>query len=81
MIVCMNYEMLEYDRIDISEGIDINKTSASKECEREYGRNRYHDMSEEKNQRIKNIKTIIVKLKSIFHRCRYGNKDAFQNCY
>ena len=26
------YKMLEYDRIDISEGIDINKTSASKEC-------------------------------------------------
>ena len=25
--------MLEYDRIDISEGIDINKTSASKESE------------------------------------------------
>ena len=25
--------MLEYDRIDISEGIDINKTKASKECE------------------------------------------------
>ena len=24
--------MLQYDRIDISEGIDINKTSASKEC-------------------------------------------------
>ena len=24
--------MLEYDGIDISEGIDINKTSASKEC-------------------------------------------------
>ena len=24
--------MLEYDRIDVSEGIDINKTSASKEC-------------------------------------------------
>ena len=24
--------MLEYDRIDISEGIDTNKTSASKEC-------------------------------------------------
>ena len=23
--------MLEYDRIDISEGIDINKTNASKE--------------------------------------------------
>ena len=25
-------KMLQYDRIDISEGIDINKTSASKEC-------------------------------------------------
>ena len=24
--------MLEYDRIDISEGIDVNKTSLSKEC-------------------------------------------------
>ena len=24
--------MLEYDRIDISDGIDIKKTSASKEC-------------------------------------------------
>ena len=25
--------MLEYDRINISEGIDVNKRSASKECE------------------------------------------------
>ena len=25
--------MLEYDRIDISEGIDINKTSETKECD------------------------------------------------
>ena len=25
--------MLEYDTIDISEGIDVNKTSASKECD------------------------------------------------
>ena len=24
--------MLEYDRIDVSEGIDTNRTSASKEC-------------------------------------------------
>ena len=24
--------MLEYDRIDISEGIDVNKTNKSKEC-------------------------------------------------
>ena len=33
MIVRMNYKMLEYDRIDTSEGIDINKTSASKKCD------------------------------------------------
>ena len=25
--------MLEYNRIDISEGIDVNKTSASEECD------------------------------------------------
>ena len=25
--------MLQYQKIDISEGIDINKTNASKECE------------------------------------------------
>ena len=24
--------MLHYDRIDVSEGIDVNKTNASKEC-------------------------------------------------
>ena len=28
-----NVEMIHYDRIDISEGIDVNKTSASKECD------------------------------------------------
>ena len=27
------YKMLEYDRIDFSEGMDVNKTSASKECD------------------------------------------------
>ena len=25
--------MLEYDRIDISEGIDVNETNASKQCD------------------------------------------------
>ena len=25
--------MLQYQKIDVSEGIDVNKTSASKECE------------------------------------------------
>ena len=33
MIVCKSYKMLEYDRIDISDRIDINKTNASKECD------------------------------------------------
>ena len=33
MIVCMNHKMLECDRIDISEGTDINKTSASTKCD------------------------------------------------
>ena len=28
----MNCKMLEYDKIDVSEGIDINKTNKSKEC-------------------------------------------------
>ena len=28
----MNYKMLEYDRIDISEGIDVDATNKSKEC-------------------------------------------------
>ena len=28
----INYEMLKYDRIDTSEGIDIDKTNESKVC-------------------------------------------------
>ena len=28
-----NIEMLYYDRIDISEGIDVNKISASNKCD------------------------------------------------
>ena len=28
-----NIKMLYYDRIDVSEGIDINKTRKSKECD------------------------------------------------
>ena len=28
-----NIKMLYYYRIDVSEGIDVNKTSASKECD------------------------------------------------
>ena len=53
-----NIKMLYYDRIDVSEGIDINKTSASKKCDichcwyflnrgfkfQPYVVNRYHDL-------------------------------------
>ena len=28
----MNYKMLQYKKIDVSEGIDVNKTRLSKEC-------------------------------------------------
>ena len=28
----MNYKMLEYDRINLSEGIDVNATNKLKEC-------------------------------------------------
>ena len=54
----MNYKMVEYDRIDISEGIGMNKSSASKECDichywnfldknfnyEQYLSNGYHDL-------------------------------------
>ena len=33
MIVCMDYKMLEYNKIDISEGINLYQTSASKACD------------------------------------------------
>ena len=29
----INMKMLYFDRIGVSEGIDVNKTSASKECD------------------------------------------------
>ena len=32
MNVCILY-MLRYERIDVSEGIDVNKTGAWKECD------------------------------------------------
>ena len=32
MNVCMNYKMLEYDRLNISEGIDVDMSDKSNEC-------------------------------------------------
>ena len=31
--VYIKYKMIYYDRINVSEGVDFNKTSASKECD------------------------------------------------
>ena len=33
MILCMNLKIFQYEKIDVSEAIDVNKTTASKECE------------------------------------------------
>ena len=33
MNVCIKYKTVVYDRIDAYQGIDVNKTSASKECD------------------------------------------------
>ena len=52
-----------------------------KNIKREYGRNRYHNMTEEKKQRLKEYQKIIVRLKNIFQRYRYGNKGALQDWY
>ena len=52
-----------------------------KNIKREYGRNKYHNMSEKKKKRLKDYQKIIVRLKNIFHKCRYNDKLAFQNCY
>ena len=32
MNACINYKMLEYERIDISEGINVDMSDKSKEC-------------------------------------------------
>ena len=48
---------------------------------REYGRNRYHNMSEENKKRLKEYQVIIVRLKNVFHKCKYINKSMLQNCY
>ena len=32
MSFCLSYKMLQYDRIDVSEGIDLNKSDKLKEC-------------------------------------------------
>ena len=52
-----------------------------KRIKRENGKKRYHSMSEENKKRLKDIKKIIVRLKSLLHKCKYVNKNMLQNCY
>ena len=80
MNVCLNYKMLQYDRIDTFEGIDINKTDASKEriiCHYQYFKdifykfesracNGCHDLLKMACE-LKNIITLNVK--GVDYRC------------
>ena len=38
-------------------------------------------MSEENKQSLKEYQKKYRRAKNMFHRCGYGNKNAFQNCY
>ena len=82
--------MLEYSRIDISEGIDTNKTSASKECNIchywyfldknfNYGSylcNRCHDLMQ-KAVSFKNVAVVSIKVNDYrIHFWYMSKKDA-----
>ena len=80
--------MLEYDRIDISEGIDVNKTSALKECDichywylKDIGFkyepdlcNRCHDLMQ-KAMSFNNVAIVYVKEKAYRIHFWYISKD------
>ena len=51
MNVCLSYKMLQYERIDVSEGTDINKSNKSKEC---------------RTWHIVILKTLVIKLNHMF---------------
>ena len=48
---------------DVNTEICLKKKNTHKK--REYGKNKYHDMSEEKKQRLKEYQKDIVRLKSL----------------
>ena len=80
--------MLEYDRIDISEGIDVNKTNLSKECDichywyfkdigfkyESYLCNGCHDLMQ-KAMSFNNIAIVYVKGSAYRINFRYMSKD------
>ena len=75
-----NIKMLYYDRTDVSEGIDVNKTSKSKECDichywfflnkrfkfQSYVCNRCHDLL---MMSISLTDTAILKIENAGYRC------------
>ena len=75
-----NIKMLYYNRIDVSEGIDVNKTSKSKECDichywfflnkrfkfQSYVCNRCHDLL---MMSISLTDTAILKIENAGYRC------------
>ena len=80
--------MLEYDRIDISEGIDVNKTNLSKECDlchywyfknidfkyESYLCNGCHDLMQ-KAMSFNNVAVVYVKGNAYRINFWYMNKD------
>ena len=80
--------MLEYERIDISEGIDVNKTNLSKECDichywyfkdigfkyETYFCNGCHDLIQ-KAISFNNVATVYVKRSAYRIHFWYMNKD------
>ena len=84
--------MLEYDRIDISEGIDVNKTNLSKECDichywyfkdigfkyEKYLCNGCHDLIQ-KAMSFNNVAIVYVKGNAyIIHFCYMSKDDAIK---
>ena len=80
--------MLEYNRIDISEGIDVNKTNLSKECDichywyfkdigfkyEKYLCNGCHDLMQ-KAMSFNNVAIAYVQGSAYRIRCWYRSKD------
>ena len=84
--------MLEYKRIDISEGVDVNKTNLSKECDichywyfkdigfkyEPYLRNGYHDLMQ-KPMGFNNIAIVYIKGSAYRIHYWYMSKDDAVN--
>ena len=84
--------MLEYEKIDISEGIDVNKTNLSKECDichywcfkgigfkyEPYLCNEYHDLMQ-KAMGFNNIAIVYIKKSAYRIHFQYMSKDDVIN--